>query len=372
MSLFSGCDQKCLSDLFNQDEYESIDGTLSLVCDANNKNQVRACSLVCRSNYSLHYQCAYKMDIPVCLCSNKQFEPMAPEPAWTGDLFGHLDVVNSFVVLGNGYLVSASDDSTIKIWNPHDGSLVETLNQHAGQVKSLDLLPNSFLISGSSDYTIRVWNTKNFDLLQTFRAHQMEAYSMVALSSNLIAVGDGSSQGKIAICNLNNNNVDRFIKAYSSGMVRCLAVLNNGWLASGSFENGLIKLWNPYDGHLMKTLMGHSGIVFSLLVLRNGHLVSSSSDATIKIWEPASGRLIQNLNESVSSMFSLAMLDNGNLASVGSEKDVFFWDLNTGKLIKNIQIADNYLLGYSIVALKKNTLAVSNPDGFGPIRIVKY
>ena len=45
-----------------------------------------------------------------------------------------------------------------------------------------------------------------------------------------------------------------------------------------------IKIWDTDTGSLIKTLTGHTDRVFSLAVLPNGFLASGSHDNTIKIW----------------------------------------------------------------------------------------
>ena len=59
-----------------------------------------------------------------------------------------------------------------------------------------------------------------------------------------------------------------------------LCVLENGDLVSGS-EDKTIKLWNPIDGSLKKTINGHTGAVGTLVAHRNGSFISSSTDKTI-------------------------------------------------------------------------------------------
>ena len=68
-----------------------------------------------------------------------------------------------------------------------------------------------------------------------------------------------------------------------SGRVRALAVLPDGRLASGAFDN-TIKLWDPATGQLQATLEGHSGYVFALAVLPDKRLASGAGDGTIKLW----------------------------------------------------------------------------------------
>jgi WD40 repeat protein len=64
-------------------------------------------------------------------------------------------------------------------------------------------------------------------------------------------------------------------------------VLQNGDLASGSSDY-TIKIWNPIDGTLKRTLNGHTNVVYALTVLQNGDLASGSWDKTIKIWSTKS------------------------------------------------------------------------------------
>ena len=64
-----------------------------------------------------------------------------------------------------------------------------------------------------------------------------------------------------------------------------LAVMSNGWLASGSFDSN-INIWDLEQRRLIKTLRGHTSVVTSLKALSNGNLVSCSNDDSIKVWNP--------------------------------------------------------------------------------------
>jgi WD40 repeat protein len=64
-------------------------------------------------------------------------------------------------VLQNGDLASGSDDLTIKIWNPNNGTLKRTLNGHNLHVNALTVLQNGDLASGSWYNTIKIWSTKS-------------------------------------------------------------------------------------------------------------------------------------------------------------------------------------------------------------------
>jgi len=69
-----------------------------------------------------------------------------------------------------------------------------------------------------------------------------------------------------------------------TGLVQSLTILKNGDLASGSSDN-TIKIWDSEEGSLKQTLSGHSDQINSLTTLPNGDLTSASADSTIKIWK---------------------------------------------------------------------------------------
>lgn len=63
------------------------------------------------------------------------------------------------------------------------------------------------------------------------------------------------------------------------------------------------------------TLTGHTGVVYCLIQLRNGDLVSGSCDDTIKIWNIETRACIQTLAGHTDSVYDLLELKNGNIVS---------------------------------------------------------
>jgi WD40 repeat protein len=57
-----------------------------------------------------------------------------------------------------------------------------------------------------------------------------------------------------------------------------------------------MKIWNPINGTLNRTLNGHTENVLARTVLQNGDLASGSADGTFKIWNIINGTLKRILN----------------------------------------------------------------------------
>ena len=66
-------------------------------------------------------------------------------------------------------------------------------------------------------------------------------------------------------------------------------------MASGSFDR-TIGVWRVSSGERIKTLIGHSIYVLSVVFSPNGeYLASGSADKTIGVWRVSSGERIKTL-----------------------------------------------------------------------------
>ncbi len=101
----------------------------------------------------------------------------------------------------------------------------------------------------------------------------------MSLPANFLAVGD--ARGFINLWSYYSWKCVSSIHAHD-GEICCITTLRNGRLVSGSTDK-TIKLWN-YNGTTNWILTGHTGPVKALVELKDGVLASASSDKTVRIW----------------------------------------------------------------------------------------
>ncbi|EPQ54156.1 WD40 repeat-like protein, partial [Gloeophyllum trabeum ATCC 11539] len=70
------------------------------------------------------------------------------------------------------FLVSASEDCYVRVWDTRRGTCLRTLPRHDGGVGVATFSPDGLtIVSGSFDSTIRVWNTKSGEMLGLLSNH---------------------------------------------------------------------------------------------------------------------------------------------------------------------------------------------------------
>lgn len=108
---------------------------------------------------------------------------------------------------------------------------------------------------------------------------------------------------------------------------------NQGFVFGTS--SGLINIWNRSS---IKSLIGHTNNVLSLIKLTNGHIASSSSDQTIRIWDLESMECVKIYATHDEYITKIIELQDGCIASSSlCSNTIEIWD-KEGTCIKKIAV----------------------------------
>lgn len=81
----------------------------------------------------------------------------------------------------------------------------------------------------------------------------------------------------------------------ASGLVRCMAVSDNGQIVSVGHSSGMLSTLDLRSGTLLGSWKGHDGEVLQLLCHKQSQLISSSFDQSISVWNLDDNRLAFNM-----------------------------------------------------------------------------
>jgi WD40 repeat protein len=150
----------------------------------------------------------------------------------------HLECVRclSKITINNVfYLISGSDDATIKFWNLESWSNDKILTGHDDWVYSLIILiwdvDDHTLISGSADTGIKLWNLESNACIKTFR-HYSTVYKLAQFEPiekhNPIIIG-GSADFNVKLWNIKNKECIYSIYLEDTGMNTFLPITHNNY-----------------------------------------------------------------------------------------------------------------------------------------------
>lgn len=208
----------------------------------------------------------------------------------------HTDWVNDITLCCNGRnLISVSNDTTIKVWNAHQGYCLSTLRSHKDYAKCLAYAKDREVIASAGfDRMIYLWD--------------IQALTMLTTAKNTVTTKplDGSK-----------NSI------YSLAINQCGTLV-----ASGSTEK-VIRLWDPRSRQKLLKLRGHTDNVRSLLLSRDGSsLLSASSDGTIRLWSISQQRCISMIRVHDEGVWTLQTNESFNFVySGGKDGKIFMTDL---------------------------------------------
>jgi hypothetical protein len=119
---------------------------------------------------------------------------------------------------------------------------------------------------------------------------------------------------------------------------RCVALSPDGRFVASGGNDKAILLWTTSDGHLTRTLTGHSDAVFSVGFSLDGQtLFSASFDKTIKLWRVSDGGLIKTVRLPKTGYLIAAVSPDLGLAGFYRKGGEFkLWSLERDAPVRNL------------------------------------
>jgi WD40 repeat protein len=253
---------------------------------------------------------------------------------------GHEDGVNAVALTSdNKYIVSASKDHALRIWDLDTGEAIRTLRGHDGSVNSIALTSDDqYIVSCSSDATVRIWDFDTGEIIRILQGHEGSVNS-IALTSDDQYIVSASSDSTIRIWNLRSGEIIRILDDHHGSVDSIALTSDDRYIVSAS---KVIAVWDLVGGNLSKILGNvqlnigtletmYTPINIDLIAVPNSQQVISCHGqmmfhtgeledfykSAIYVWDAVTGELINSL-ESGSLYLCIACDSDGKYISVGT------------------------------------------------------
>ncbi|MBU1226628.1 MAG: WD40 repeat domain-containing protein [Actinobacteria bacterium] len=244
----------------------------------------------------------------------------------TEDTWG-LGVVFGCAVSPDGaWIVSASGDQTLRVWEAASGECLRTLSGHTNGVSGCAVSPDgSWIVSASWDETLRVWDAASGESLRTLSGHT-DLVNGCAVSPDGAWVVSASEDETLRVWDAASGESLRTLRGHTNCVLGCAVSPDGTWIVSASGDQTL-KVWDAASGECLRTLSGHVESVFGCAVSPDGTwIVSASVDQTLRIWDAASGECLRTLSGHTQVNGCAVGPDGTWIVSAGSDTLLHMWD----------------------------------------------
>ncbi len=252
-----------------------------------------------------------------------------------GTLAGHELGVRAVAVTADGrWVISASEDRTLKLWDLEHGALLRTLAGHRGPVRAVAVTPDGKrAVSASYDRTLKLWDLERGSEIRTLSGHTDHVLAVAITPDGRHAVS-ASHDRTLKLWDLDSGAEIRTLSGHSDSLL-AVAVTPDGRRAVSASYDRTLKLWDLDSGAEILTMAGHGASVSSVAVTPDGkRAVSSSTDRTLKLWDLDSGAEILTMSGHGASVLAVTVTPDGRRAVSASEDQTLrLWDLARGQEI---------------------------------------
>ncbi len=270
-----------------------------------------------------------------------------PSPRWPGltppgaerlTLRGHEDGVQSAAFSPDGArIVTASDDSTARIWDAASGAEIAALRGHEGPVQSAAFSPDGArIVTASVDRTARIWDAASGAEIAALRGHENSLES-AAFSPDGARIVTASRDRTARVWNAASGAEIATLRGHELG-VESAAFSPDGARIVTASSDRTARIWNAASGAEIAALRGHKNGVTSAAFSPDGaRIVTASHDRSARIWDTASGAEIATLRGHENWMQSAAFSPDGaRIATASWDRTSRIWDAASGAEIATL------------------------------------
>ncbi len=212
----------------------------------------------------------------------------------------HQDLTFAEYSHSGNHIVTASLDSSVRVWDAASGQAQLTLDAHSagplgGHEKPVTCAvfspDDKHVFTGAEDGTVRKWDLETMRVVQVITVKvskgALSGVTRLVLSEDGQTLFTASRSGEGAVWRLTETSepLRRLIGHTGEILDLCLSA-DEKWLVTASADN-TARVWDATTGAELLKLSGHASEVTSVAILADGpslRVLTGSSDKTAKLW----------------------------------------------------------------------------------------
>ncbi|XP_058836478.1 protein qui-1 [Topomyia yanbarensis] len=252
------------------------------------------------------------------------------------------------LALNNKYIISGGDDSSIIVSLLESGKPVAKIEHHRGPVTGLLVaMPSEVLVSSSHDASVCLWSLDDFTLLNCIQlAHPVLRIQISCDSIFLLAYCDDNG---IYLRALATGTDLHALKGHKS-KVRALCIAMDSQRAIVGCDDTRAQIYDMHSGRIIRSLPPNPGPVTAVYVMeKDDYLVTAGgnkitfysfrNEDSIANYYPKKKKMMKKFSKSRAALAATAspvicfdISRDSTMAAVASSRCIQIWQLNTPEL----------------------------------------
>jgi WD40 repeat protein/serine/threonine protein kinase len=285
------------------------------------------------------------------------------------------------------FILSGSEDNSIKLWSTENGRIQKTFRGHDGAIRALALVDDdSVIVSASHDNRIKQWSIRQYEEIRVLQSRVLEGHTDSVLSAQFSPNGekivtasrdrtariwqsvDGAhlrqlSEGHsflasrvayfpggkrmataavdntLRIWDINSATQKRVLD--QTGRASAFAISADGTLIVTGGNNSIAQVWDAEKGDApLFVLTGHKSEVTAVAISAdNKWILTGDARGRAKMWDVKTRKVVYEMeNHSRRITDALFLADGSRVLTASSDNSVAQWDTSTGEELGTLQL----------------------------------